>query len=396
RNGYNTSKPKTPSYVPYKLKTSGRLQQKTLESENIEKITPLQPLLPEEWTQLARDAKLIEEHQAIRDYQVEAANLVLERRRDLCVIAQTGAGKTLVWMLPLYAQKAGISLVIIPYTSLGHQGEQRYQTSGVRSIFLHSGAKDRALLEEVVCGGGRRVIYVCPEMLETPTIACLLHSESFQAQLSGIYIDEAHCVQESHTWRPSYTNIHQLRRVVGTDVPLIALSATLPTAYRTSLETYTGLKPDYHLINLGNFRPELSTIIRKMQHPTASFLDLKFVIPWSATAETVPSTIIYCDDIESLTEMFWWFRARPSMQKLPPHFVEIMHAGLSERHQQLATKNFEAGRARVLLATDKIGAGMDFPHVTLVVQYGCRDLTLVKWEQRRGRGARRRGMTAVG
>ncbi len=39
---------------------------------------------------------------------------------------------------------------------------------------------------------------------------------------------------------------------------------------------------------------------------------------------------------------------------------------------------------------------MDFPNVSLVVQYRVRDLTLVKWEQRRGRGARREGMTAVG
>jgi superfamily II DNA or RNA helicase len=61
----------------------------------------------------------------LRPYQVEAANWVIARKGDLCIIAPTGSGKSLVWALPLLEQKDGISLVIVPFTSLGHQGELR-------------------------------------------------------------------------------------------------------------------------------------------------------------------------------------------------------------------------------------------------------------------------------
>lgn len=241
-----------------------------------------------------------------------------------------------------------------------------------------------------------QVVYMCPEMLETPAVAQVLHSESFRAQLSGIYIDEAHTIHESVSWRPAYTHLHMLRRIIGNHIPLILLSATLPSHYRKSIEQHTGLKPDYKLINLGNFRPELSTIVHHMQHEASSFQDLTFVLPSRATENSMPQTIIYCDNLDMLTSMFWWFHARLLSINLPRHMVDILHAGLSEKHQKICTKDFIDGKTKILLGSDKIGAGIDFPNVQLVVQYRCRDLTLVKWEQRRGRGARRLGNKAIG
>ena len=49
-----------------------------------------------------------------------------------------------------------------------------------------------------------------------------------------------------------------------------------------------------------------------------------------------------------------------------------------------------------LLALEKIGVGMNFANVHRVVQYLCKGLTLVRWEQRHGRCARTHGMTGTG
>jgi len=58
----------------------------------------------------------------------------------------------------------------------------------------------------------------------------------------------------------------------------------------TSLSQYASLpgKND----GLGNFRPELSTVVKHMQHPVNSFLDLAFVIPFNVTAENLQQTIL--------------------------------------------------------------------------------------------------------
>ncbi|RXW13550.1 hypothetical protein EST38_g12305 [Candolleomyces aberdarensis] len=128
---------------------------------------------------------------------------------------------------------AGIRLVIIPYTSLGLQGERRsYGAPTVSSHFIYSKNKAPGLLEKVAKGQGMQIVYICPEMLESPAIARVLHSLPFKSQLSGIFLDEAHTVQESKTWHLAYSNLHLLRRVCGLeDVPMVVLSTALPTVY---------------------------------------------------------------------------------------------------------------------------------------------------------------------
>ncbi|KAH6886596.1 P-loop containing nucleoside triphosphate hydrolase protein [Coprinopsis sp. MPI-PUGE-AT-0042] len=229
-------------------------------------------------------------------------------------------------------------------------------------------------------------------------MAPVLHANSFKSRLSAIYLDEAHTPHESHLWRDAYSRFHLLRRICGLqDVPLVALSATLPTIYRNSLSTYVGLKADYHLINLGNSRPELSVIIKNMEFDITSFRDVEFLFNNSTlNPQSIPPTIIYIDNIERLTSLFWWCRTQLEHRQLPLYWVDIIHAGLSERHRETSTERFRLGITRIWLGTDLIGAGMDFPHVKMVVQYCCRDLSLVGWEQRRGRAGRSKGSTGIG
>lgn len=265
----------------------------------------------------------------------------------------------------------------------------------IHSAFIHSERKSLETLVEVA-RGAFRVIFVCAEMLESPTFAQVLHAKSFQDLLGCIYVDEAHLVHESSEWRSSYSRLHQLRETVGWHVPLVAISATLPTLYRASLCQYIGLQPDYMLINLGNHRPELSIVVIKLQHDATSFQDLMFTIPTGSSPSSIPKTLIYCDDIEMLTKMFWWFRTQLAAMNLHQNLVDILHAGLSRIHEEKALDDFRKGLTRILLCTEKIGAGMNFADVERVVQYLAKKLTLAKLNQRRGRGGRTAGTTAVG
>jgi RecG-like helicase len=177
---------------------------------------------------------------------------------------------------------------------------------------------------------------------------------------------------------------------------MIAISATLPSSYRESLHTYAGLKQDYILINLRNYRPELSTVIIPMQNDTSSFRDIAFLLPFGIRMSELEPTIIYSDDLDVLTAMFWWAQSRLAAIELPVHLVDILHAGLTSDHQKKCLSDFRTGVVMLLLASEKIGVGMNFANVRRVVQYLCKGLTLVRWEQRRGRCARTRGMTGTG
>ena len=209
----------------------------------------------------------------------------------------------------------------------------------ISSIFIYSEQKEAQLLENTA-HGYYKVIFVCVEMLEGPSFAKILHSKSFQNRLLGIYIDEAHLVHESADWRQAYTRLLLLRTLVGYDIPMIAISATLPSSYRESLHTYAGLKRDYILINLGNHRPELSTVIIPMQNNTSSFRDITFLLPFGIQMSELEPTIIYSDDLDILTAMFWWAQSRLAAIGLPVHLVDILHAGLTSDHQKKCLSDF--------------------------------------------------------
>ncbi|KZP16364.1 hypothetical protein FIBSPDRAFT_958086 [Athelia psychrophila] len=124
-------------------------------------------------------------------------------------------------------------------------------------------------------------------MLESPTLAPMWTPKIYR-HISAFYIDEAHRVHKSSSWRPGYTNIYKLHDLIQRTasecgetihIPIIALSATLPTSYQHSVVTHTGMRPDYKLINLGHRRPELLHVIINMEYDVSSFKDLNFLLP---------------------------------------------------------------------------------------------------------------------
>ncbi|KAJ7041687.1 hypothetical protein C8F04DRAFT_1031111 [Mycena alexandri] len=178
RNGYETA-PKTPSFIPFALNNIGHPRQKPFTVDKPQLLPTCPALDPSEWTSLAIKAGAIPANASVRGYQVRLSNLILRRGGDAIVIAPTGSGKSLTWTLPLLARKGGISLVITPYrriiVSLNH-------CDGITSTFIYS---EQNTLEdfERVAQGDMQVVYVCPEMLESPSFARLLHSPTWRSRL---------------------------------------------------------------------------------------------------------------------------------------------------------------------------------------------------------------------
>ncbi|KAL4242295.1 hypothetical protein ABKN59_012046 [Abortiporus biennis] len=329
---------------------------------------------------------------------IEVANIVISRSKDVCIIAPTGSGKSLLWTLPLLAVPSSISLVVTPYTTLGREGEERSRNMSLPAVFVNQDQHDEVTLEQVALGA-YRIVFICPEMLEEPRFARVIYLKMFQSLLGGVYIDEAHLVHESLAWRESYERLGHLRHIIGDEIPFICISATLPKVYRHSLCTYAGLKSDYHFVNLGNHRPELATVVIPLKHEPGSFKDLLSVLPSTSSpvSDDIPKTIIYCDDVEMLMKLFWWLRSQLESMGLSPDLVDVLHASLTPEHEDKVMCDFDNDLIKILLGTKKIGAGLNFRAVVWVYQFLLRNkLSLVRFDQRCGRGARSQEMTAVG
>ncbi|KAG1733358.1 uncharacterized protein EDB91DRAFT_1251357 [Suillus paluster] len=310
RNGYEV-KLQTPSYKPYALSSRGQKQQHAFDFSVEVSINPHSPLTPDEWSALATGAAIIPADCRPRDFQIQCSNIVIGCSKDVCVIALTGQGKSLPWVLPLLVQKSGVSLVITPYTSLGSEGRDMHCALGICSVFINANQKVATTLADAA-RGLYRVVFTCVEMMESPMMAKILHADSFKAVLSAIYIDESHLVHESVSWRPAYSCLHLLRKLIGDHIPIIAISATLPTSY----------------------------LIINMHHDQSSFDDIAFLLPYGSHVPTILQTLVYCDDIDMLTKMFWWFHTCLLVLDLPPSLADILHAGMSDTHQDTALVDF--------------------------------------------------------
>ncbi|KIO25433.1 hypothetical protein M407DRAFT_75716 [Tulasnella calospora MUT 4182] len=388
QNGYEKTT-KTPWWKPYHLPPDKK-RKLDLQDPNQQSPTPIGRWgteggpSEEEWTQAAE--KLLGPGKTLRAYQREATEEVLAGR-DVTVIASTGMGKSLLFLLPLLFHPNGITLVVTPFRALGFE-----QVIESRS---HSVPVDD------IIAGKYRVVICCPEMLECPTFAPILHSPAFLSALVEIVVDEAHSIVEAAAYRSAYSRLGLLRQVMrkaDAHVPIVQMTATLPPHYLAKTSASLSISPEALIINLGNHRPELSTIVLEMATGALGLQQIEdtiFAPPefgWEVqdARQPIVKQIIYVDNINDITDLCFAIRKWLIARGHPATWVEVYHAGMTEVHKEQVMEDFRKkdSEIAILLASDALGAGSHNRGVRRVIQKGCRGLTLCQICQRFGRGAR--------
>lgn len=115
-------------------------------------------------------------------------------------------------------------------------------------------------------------------------------------------------------------------------------------------------KEGYVNINIGNDRPNVSLVVRAIQHPMNTYKDLDFLVsPVAKNAISIPKTFVYSDDIPSGPEIV------DHLEELLPEdlwglgLVRPFSAAFSKTYRKATMKQFKAGIIRVLVCTDAAG-----------------------------------------
>src|SRR5690606_20894076 len=122
----------------------------------------------------------------------------------------------------------GTAIVISPLIALmKNQVDQLRAFGGTDSIahFLNSSLNksEIARVKDDVSSGETKLLYVAPESLTKTENVDLLKGIS----ISFVAVDEAHCISEwGHDFRPEYRRIRQVIDNIGSNIPIIALTAT--------------------------------------------------------------------------------------------------------------------------------------------------------------------------
>jgi ATP-dependent DNA helicase RecQ len=295
-----------------------------------------------------------------RPGQREAIETLLARGR-LLLVAPTGGGKSLVYQLPACVLP-GTALVISPLVALMHDQVRALAARGIPATYLAAtldGAEVRARMR-LVARGGVKLLYVAPERLSAPGFRTLLAD----LECPLVAIDEAHCISEwGHDFRPEYMEIGRLLETFPAPL-VLACTATATPVVRDEILARLGLPADTPQLVRGFARPNLS--LRALDVDAAKertrAVDAALVEALGSPREAAArgTAILYAptrrsaeQEGERLARAGW-----PSA---------VYHAGLEPAARDAAQGAFASGAARVIVATNAFGMGIDRPDVRAVV-----------------------------
>ena len=272
--------------------------------------------------------------------------------RDALAIMPTGAGKSVCYQVPALLLP-GIALVISPLVSLMRDQVTQLVQMGVPAAFLNSSLTFRQYLLALSRAkeGRYKIIYVAPERLETEgflDFAC-------HADISLVAVDEAHCISQwGQDFRPSYLHIPAFLEKLGRRPPLGAFTATATPEVREDIEKLLGLR-DPLRVTTGFDRKNLYFEVQEPADKRSALLEL-------VRSRPDKCGIVYCSTRKTVEEVCGLLQeAGVSATRY--------HAGLEPEERQRNQEDFLYDRARVMVATNAFGMGIDKSDVRYVIHY---------------------------
>ena len=305
-----------------------------------------------------------------RPGQEEAIDNVLAGLSTV-IVMPTGGGKSLCYQLPALALD-GVTIVISPLIALMKDQVDNLNSIGIPATFINSSLGPSVGYERIedVKQGKYKLLYIAPERFYNKEFI-----NSLKEIKVGLFaIDEAHCISQwGHDFRPSYLKLKEAIALVD-NPPVMALTATATLSVREDIVKQLDLK-DPKMVVTGFARPNLQFgVIHAREARKPQFvLDAVMSVPGK-------TGIIYASTrarVDSLLEI------------LLENDIEAVsyHAGMDPGDRKWVQDNFLSGKAKVIVATNAFGLGIDKPDVRFVIHYDMPG-TVEAYYQEAGRAGR--------
>ncbi|MBI2875316.1 MAG: RecQ family ATP-dependent DNA helicase [Candidatus Tectomicrobia bacterium] len=306
-----------------------------------------------------------------RPGQREVIDRLLDGRHTLAVLP-TGSGKSLCYQLT-GLMLPGATLIVSPLIALMEDQVEALVRRGIDTVTCLSSALDPAELAKryaQIERGRYKLVYIAPERCDSPRFQQFVRS----TPIDLLVIDEAHCISQwGHDFRPHYrTLIHRLPELQHATV--LALTATATPAVQDDIVRALGLPAMERVIG-GFDRPNLRFEVLKIDRQEEKAARLVALL-----SEEEGSAIVYASTRKEV---------RSAFELLAGHGLSVClyHAGLEPEQRTRAQRDFQYGRARIIVATVAFGMGIDKPDIRRVIHYNIPG-SLESYYQEAGRAGR--------
>ncbi|KVA04323.1 recombinase RecQ [Burkholderia latens] len=287
-------------------------------------------------------------------------------RRDTLATMPSGAGKSLCYQLPALHLN-GMTLVVSPLISLMKDQADKLQALGIDCVLLNStlGRQDERSALQALRDGRPRIVFVTPERLAQPAFVDVLAGRT-QPRVELVVVDEAHCVSKwGHDFRPAFLDIAHAVETMG-GPPVLALTATATPEVVEDIVHALRLR-DPAIVRTGTYRPNLRyrvihTGAGHGRREAARALELKQRRLLDLTSELQGPGIVYVATVREVQRVWAWLAASGES-------VARYHGRLAARERRDEQDRFMNGDARLIVATNAFGMGIDKPDVRFVIHY---------------------------
>ena len=218
---------------------------------------------------------------------------------------------------------------------------------------------------------GPRVLLLSPEQLISKRLEKLVNDSVFRRRVCLLAVDEVHLLDSwGSSFRKSYQQITYMRARFESSLVAIAMTATLLPGDQTDrVCEFVGLR-GYHTVRRSNRRPEIQLLFRVLSHGIENweFSDLRWVIEGMRERKT----IIFCTSIRDGFRIFSYLWRQLDSPPTIRHEQLRMYNALNWPDYNLRTRELirKQGGCRVIIATDILMVGIDFPDINDVVIIG--------------------------
>jgi len=306
-------------------------------------------------------------HDEFRMPQSEIIQSVLDGR-DNFVLMPTGGGKSICFQIPPLMHD-GLCLVISPLVALMKDQVANLQAKGIKAIALTGGIPQHEIsdLLDNCQFGNYKFLYLSPERLQIDWILERIKN----LPINLVAIDEAHCVSQwGHDFRPSYLKIALLKPHFP-KVPFLALTASATARVQQDIIDHLSLENPV-IFKKSFARQNLAYMVLKAE-------DKLFRAEQILKKHPQPS-IIYVRNRKSCIDVSQQLNALG----IPATYY---HGGLHAKEKDQNMQLWMQEKARVIVATNAFGMGIDKPNVKTVIHIQLPE-NLENYYQEAGRGGR--------
>lgn len=308
------------------------------------------------------------------DRQWEVIEKLLHGERVL-LVEKTSFGKSLCFQYTgkyLYDNNNGMAIIFCPLIALMRNQIQILKDKRINAESLNSEQtpeQNNEIMNKAL-RGEISLLYIAPERQESLGWIEFIR----KVKISMVVIDEAHCISTwGHDFRPNYKRIIDIIKLLPTNMPVLAVTATATNKVAEDIATQLGNNVCIMrgLLNRENF--ELSVINVKTEEEK--------MLKIATILKNITGTGIIYTGTRANTQIYSDWLKHLGISSI--HY----NAGIGAKNRTSVENSFYNNEYKVIVSTCAFGMGIDKPDVRFIIHTQITD-SLLQYYQEIGRAGR--------